>query len=585
MHRPWYRRELTSMKLNKLLFFILISLLVISCSGGGGGGGGSTSVTLSSIAVAPLTPSIAAGKTQQFTATGTYSDNSTKDITTSVTWSSSNTDVATIGSSSGLATALAAGTTTIEATSGSISGSTILTVTAATLTSIEVTPAAPSIYRGQTQQFKANGTYSDSTTKDITTSVTWSSSSPCVATISNTAGSNGLATALTAAATTITASLGSVTNSSILTVEALNNDNVLTLSVNGSLCSNSYKNKPCVSVTICSPGTSTCNTINDILLDTGSSGLRIFKSLLTGIPLTQVTSGTGSLAECIQYADGSADWGPVQIADITLGNESAVRVPIQVIDSTFASVPLSCGTPDTLSSAGFNGILGAGLFAQDCGSTCANIANNQMYYSCSSSKCTATKVPLSSQAQNPVSQILVDNNGVILQIPAVSLGGVTSVNGNLILGIDTRSNNSSSGVTMYPADSTGEFITVFPADTGTTYNTSFIDSGSNGLFFNAGSVSTLTQCSSPYDAWYCPSSTLSLSATTEGHGGSPNVDISFQIGNALTLFSLSNNVFIELGGPDSTYFDWGLPFFLGRKVYVGIEGTNSDLGNGPYWAY
>ena len=66
---------------------------------------------------------------------------------------------------------------------------------------------------------------------------------------------------------------------------------MLAITVNGSLCSNnSYINKPCVSVTICTPGTSTCQTINDILLDTGDSGLRIFKQVLS-VSLTQVTSG------------------------------------------------------------------------------------------------------------------------------------------------------------------------------------------------------------------------------------------------------------------------------------------------------
>lgn len=124
------------MKLNKLLFFILISLLVISYSGCGGGGGGSTStpaVTLASIAVTPANPGILleTAATIQFTATGTYSDSTTKDITTSVTWSSSNTAVATISNTSGsngLATLLAAGQTTITASSGSITGSTILTI-------------------------------------------------------------------------------------------------------------------------------------------------------------------------------------------------------------------------------------------------------------------------------------------------------------------------------------------------------------------------------------------------------------------------------------------------------------------------
>jgi hypothetical protein len=469
-----------------------------------------------------------------------------------------------------------------------------------TLASIAVTPANPGILfgTGTTQQFIATGTYSDNTTKIITTSVTWSSSNTAVATISNTSGSNGLATLQsTAGATTITASSGSITGSTLLTVQADNNDNRLTVSVNGSLCTNAYPNKPCVSVTICTPGSNTdCQTINDILLDTGASGLRIFKSVLTVSP-TQVTSGSGSLADCIQYADGSADWGPVQTVDVILGNEPAVTVPIQVIDSTFGTtqsqIKSLCGTPDASpSSAGFNGLLGVGLFAQDCGSTCVSVTGNGMYYSCSGSTCTATRVSLSSQVQNPVALLPLDNNGVMVQLPAVAPGGATSVDGYLFLGIDTRSNNSSSGFIMYPADSTyGEFITIFPATGGNTYSSSFLDTGSNGLFFDAGSVSTLTTCSSGIaTGWYCPSSTLNLSATTEGYTGSPSGPVSFHIGNASTLFSSSNNVFSELGAPFdsstlSAYFDWGLPFFMGRNVYFGIEEKTSSLGTGPYYAY
>jgi hypothetical protein len=482
------------MKLNKLLFLVPILLLIMSCSGGSSSGGsGTPTVTLSSITVTPINPSIPLGTTEQFTATGKYSDNSIKNITTSIIWSSSDTTVAII---------------------------------------------------------------------------------------SNTAGSNGLVTSSLAGTTTITASLASISGSTLLTVQDDNNDNVLTVTVNGGVAPGGYPNEPCVSVTICSPGTKNCQTIDNILLDTGASGLRIFKSLLTGISLTQ-----GSLTECIQYSDGSADWGPVQIADVVLGNELAANVPIQVIDSTFApssTIRSSCGKLDTNpTTTGFNGILGVGLFTEDCGSKCASVANNGMYYSCSGSNCSATTVPLSNQVKNPVSLLPLDNNGIIVQfLTPVPLGGLPSVNGNLILGIGTRSNNIPSGITVYPADPTyGEFITVF---NGNTYSDSFIDSGSNGLFFDEGSISALTTCDSD---WFCASPTLSLSATTKGYTKSPSGTVSFQIGDADALLKTSNNVFIELGGPEPDGFDWGLPFFLGRIVYVGIEGKTSSLGTGPYWAY
>ena len=129
----------------------------------------------------PANASIAKGATQQFIATGTYSDSSTQNITT-VTWASSTPATATI-TPAGLATGVAVGSSTISATIGAVSGSTTLTVTAPALQSIAVTPANPSITKGATQQFTATGTYSDSTTQNITASVTWTSGTPATATI------------------------------------------------------------------------------------------------------------------------------------------------------------------------------------------------------------------------------------------------------------------------------------------------------------------------------------------------------------------------------------------------------------------
>jgi uncharacterized protein YjdB len=174
-----------------------------------------TTATLTSIAVTPASPSIAKGLTQQFTATGTYSDNSTQDLTSQVTWASATTSVATI-TAGGLATGVATGSSTISATSGSIVGSTVLTVTAAVLESIAVTPAGPSIAKGATQQFTATGTYSDNSTQNLTNSVTWASATTSVATIT----SAGLATGVATGSSTISATLGGVTGSTTLTVTA-----------------------------------------------------------------------------------------------------------------------------------------------------------------------------------------------------------------------------------------------------------------------------------------------------------------------------------------------------------------------------
>ena len=179
-----------------------------------------TNAVLKTIVVTPANPSIAAGTYLQFTATGTYSNNTTQDITTQATRSSS-TNAATISNANGtqgLAYGNRAGTPTITATQGGVSGSTVLTVTAATLTSIAVTPANPTIAKGTTIRFTATGTFSDQSTQNLTAQVTWSSSNGAVATVSNAAGSHGLATGLSSGKTTITAAFNGVMGSTTLTV-------------------------------------------------------------------------------------------------------------------------------------------------------------------------------------------------------------------------------------------------------------------------------------------------------------------------------------------------------------------------------
>jgi Protein of unknown function (DUF3443)/Bacterial Ig-like domain (group 2) len=576
------------------LFILLLLLAAITGCGGGGGGGGSTPKTLVSIAVTPSNPSIDLGTTQQFSATGTFSDNTTQDLTTSVIWDSSATSVATISNvagSNGRATSVGTGTTTIMAVSGGISASTTLTAIATMLVSVTVLPANPSIVLGTTQQFNATGTFSDNTTQDLTTSVIWDSSVTSVATISNAAGSNGRTTPVAAGTTTITATVpvtqpipGRISGGTTMTVTGGGGGqvNVLPITVDGSLCSSgSYINKPCVSVTVCTPGTSTCQVVTDLLLDTGSYGLRIFKQALS-VSLPQVTVGSGSLAACAQFGDGSSDWGPVQMASVILGNEPAVQVPVQVVDASFGTRSSACLNADASpATAGFNGILGVGLFKQDCGGLCTSSANNGIYSACNGAVCNGTTVPLASQVQNPVALLPQDNNGVLVQLPSVPLGGVPSVNGSLVLGIGTQSNNTPAAVTTYPANSVGEFTTTF---NGVSFTTSFIDSGSNGLYFTA-PASLLPPCPSPNTGFYCPAATTSLSATNTGAFGSPSGPVLFQIGNLSRLISTSNKVFSEVGGSGIGGFDWGLPFFFGRNVFIGIEGTSSSQGTGPYWAY
>jgi hypothetical protein len=196
-----------------------------------------TAATLVSIAVTAPSLSIAKGTSEQFTATGTFSDSSTQNLTGSVTWTSQTTGVATV-TAGGSVTAAGIGTSKIQAASGAINGSATLTVTAATLMSIAVTPANPTIGNTGTEQFTATGTFSDNSTQNLTTTVTWSSSNTGIATISNAAGTNGLASAVANGASTIQAVLGAVNGSTILTVSAISLQVVVVSPQNPSIADN-----------------------------------------------------------------------------------------------------------------------------------------------------------------------------------------------------------------------------------------------------------------------------------------------------------------------------------------------------------
>jgi hypothetical protein len=181
-----------------------------------------STATLTSLNITPATPTITSsllGQQQQFQVTGTYSDGTKAYLTTSATWSSSDTTVATIHNAqdglAGLATTTGYGTATTTASYGGLNATATLTSTQPPLTSITVTPANSTLNAGTALQYTATGTYADNVSKDISASVTWTSSNPAAATISST----GLANALTTGSTTITATSGMVQGIASLTVQ------------------------------------------------------------------------------------------------------------------------------------------------------------------------------------------------------------------------------------------------------------------------------------------------------------------------------------------------------------------------------
>ena len=176
-----------------------------------------SSVTLKSIAVSPASAVIASASQLLFTAKGTFSDGSTQDISNTVAWSSSATNVASI-TSYGQVTGQSAGTATITAQQGTVSGSAALLVASSTLNSVQITPANATVAEQTGTQFNAVGTFSDGSTQNLTGSVNWTSSPASVATVSNAPSTEGLATGIATGNATITALFAGLAGQASLTV-------------------------------------------------------------------------------------------------------------------------------------------------------------------------------------------------------------------------------------------------------------------------------------------------------------------------------------------------------------------------------
>jgi len=339
------------------------------------------------------------------------------------------------------------------------------------------------------------------------------------------------------------------------------------------------------SVTVCVPGSTTsCQTIDHIQVDTGSFGLRLLAPVLT-LTLPVETLASGSLVECTKFLDGFS-WGPVALADVQIAGETAKSLPVQVIgDSRFTTVPANCsgtGTEeDTVSAFGANGILGIGPFEFGCGD-CDTVTHG-VYYACGTT-CVETVVPVAMQEPNPVTRFAADNNGSIIDLPAVAANGAVTLTGSLIFGIDTQSNNQSGTQTVLNVDNSAELVMTFA---GQTLANSFIDSGSNAIFF----ASDIPPCPMPLATFYCPGSTQMLQLSIQGANGVMANNLTFNVGNAQTMLNNNQtfNVFPELAGTlpagNVGTFDYGLAFFYGKRVAVAVEGNKTSVGTGPYIAF
>lgn len=216
--------------------FVFLGYAFVALSGCAAAVSSNAARILVSVTVAPQKTTVAQGATQQFSATGRFSDGSTRDLTASANWSSSNSAAASIQSSSGsnpgLASGIATGAVTITASAGGVNGSAQLSVTNGmkTLTSLTVAPQVTSVVKGSTQEFTATGKFSDGSTSDLTDTATWSSSNSSLASIESSSGADpGLASAIGPGTVTISATSGSVQGAAQLTVTSGGTGSSITL--------------------------------------------------------------------------------------------------------------------------------------------------------------------------------------------------------------------------------------------------------------------------------------------------------------------------------------------------------------------
>jgi hypothetical protein len=399
-------------------------------------------------------------------------------------------------------------------------------------------------------------------------------------------------------------------------------------------------------VTVCSPtDASKCVDIDHVQVDTGSVGLRVLASKVKSLnlPPVEISSRPEFIAslnpqppsnqvlntwECFPFVIGGL-WGANATAVVGLGRQVTSPVAIQLIedetDPTKALQPPTACTAkadgNILSSAGAlgsNGILGVGSTNLDCGAVCLDgsyAANGTFvqYYGClpgalAITKCdTSDKVDANLQVSNPISAFTDSrfNNGLVLVMPAVTNPGAATASGELIFGVDTIASGSSvfSNNTV-PLAGKRVMLGVDPVNNLDSYLNittqllrspspqifygSYLDTGTNGLFFNDSSSVPIPKCNN--STWYCPASTLTLNAVLSDGGSTTlnQVNLQFQVGNAEALFSTSNTAFVDASGAapvGSTDFAWGMPFFYGKRVYLSIWDITSFGNAAPWYAW
>ena len=342
-------------------------------------------------------------------------------------------------------------------------------------------------------------------------------------------------------------------------------------------------NRMVASVTVCEPGTERCATVDDVMVDTGSTGLRLEASAMPTWLRLPAFPGPGGrpLAECLRFVHDTA-WGPLYRADVRLGGLTAKGLPLQVIDDQGGLQPQACPRSDVRPTS--NGTLGIGHHLYDCQGTCGQRADAPGVFVRDGAEWSPSEgaIEPAYRLPNPVSYLPGHDNGIVIELPASPAGGAREVAGTLTFGVDAVAGDGAGTARILHLDAAGRFTTVLD---GRSYPASYIDSGTETYILRDDS---LPRCRTM--AWaYCVEPRRTLDAEMVGIDGK-RIPTRFGVGNYQGVrerhAGASDDV-AEAAEAQSTAFVWGAPFFLGRRVSVVMEGRR--MGDtpglvGPFYA-
>lgn len=363
---------------------------------------------------------------------------------------------------------------------------------------------------------------------------------------------------------------------------------------------NPTQNIAYTTVTLCQPGTDNCQTIDHIQIDTGSSGFRIISSVLNSqlqLPLMYDSNGN-NIVECMLY-DGGYTWGNVAYADVKIGDEIAPNIPININGGSGFAIPKACSDyavpplQNTVAAFGANGLIGINPQLHDLESAIFTPppTNGTGYYSCSLESCNYIILPDSQQVGNPVQHFAIDNNGELLQLPNIMNSAAESVTGLLTFGINTAANNIlPQSANVFNTNAATE-DTLLQSQFESKLYTAFVDSGTSYYQIPAKDLG-IPECSKSSSGYgyLCPQSDIEISGVISSFNGSNPTIYSFMIANATTVFNQYPNAaaFPYLAGSldGSNQVIWGLPFFYGKSVYLGLDQAQVVSGpSTPFAAY